>query len=170
MALDTTYTSPTYDSFFTVVEMDEYIQAVKFTHGGDASWLSKSESDKEILIKSAVRYINSLKWHGTQNPDIVVLAMLWPRDPYGVVTPDEIGLAMACNILRTLNAGGESLAAIGAVKSKKVGDVQITYETGGGATSAVQSGAIPCADMYAITYLLGRSSGGIGNVGLNRIP
>jgi len=170
MALDTLYTSATYDSFFTVVEMDEFIQEIKFSHGGDQKWLALSEEEKENLTKSAVRYINSNVWAGTQNILIIVKTMLWPRDPYGDTTPNDIGLAMACHILRTLNGGGESLAAIGAVKKKKVGNVEIEYETGGGATSAVQSGSKPCADEYAHYYLISKTSGGIGGVGLNKVP
>jgi len=171
MALDTTYTSPTYDSFFTVAEMDDYVQAVKFQQGGDQKWLALSETDKEILTKSAVSYINGLTWEGTQNVDIVVLTMLWPRDPYGTVTPDEIGYAMACYMLRTINVGSTSNAAIGAIKKKKVAGVEVEYETGGAIAAATQIHVLSCAEQYAELYLIPlRLSGGIGGVGLGKRP
>ena len=170
MALDTDHTSATYDSFFTVVEMDGFIQQVKFNHGGDARWLQQSEDDKEILILNAVAYINSHEWEGVQNIDIIVLTMDWPRDPYGDSTPNDIGLAMACNILRTLNIGGiDGAAASGDIKKKKVGPVEVEYDVGGSLSVGVTSKT--CAEIYAHYYLIPLvKSGGIGGVGLNRLP
>ena len=63
MALDIVYTSATYNSFFTVLEMDIFIQEVKFAHGGDQKWLALLEMDKESLIDrllSILSDINSL--------------------------------------------------------------------------------------------------------------
>ena len=171
MALDTLYTSPTYNSFFSVAEMSGFIQRIKWTHGGDAAWLALSLADQESIILGSVNYINGHQWIGTLNSAVIVTTMTWPRDPYGTTTPSDIGLASACWILNSLNGLGQggSTAAIGAIKKRKVGDVSIEYETGGGGSGAIEEKT--CAEKYAGLYLiLEVASGGIGGVGLGKYP
>jgi len=170
MALDTVYTSSTYNSFFTEVEIEEYIQQVKFSHGGEANWQALSPEDKESVILASVNYVNGEDWLGSQNADIVVSYMDWPRDPYGDATPDDIGLTSACWILNTLNGNDQGgSVAIGAIKKKVVGGVTIEYETG--STLPAADSSQTCAEQYASDYLnIVVLSGGIGSVGLGKYP
>ena len=176
MALDTVHTSPTYDSFFTLLEMEDFITAVKYAHGGAATWDLLTDLDKENQIKFSVSYINSQPWLGTLDPTIIVPFMTWPRVEYIPTpppnAPNEIGYTMACYILKALNGTEDTVGpAIGAVKKKTVGGVSIEYETGSSVASVVED-VETCAEQYSSAYLLVAPSlsGGIGGVGLRRMP
>ena len=175
MALDTDYLSATYNSFFSVVEMDAFIQQVKWGHGGDAAWLALTPAEQEDIMLGSVNYINGLLWLGTQNVNVIVTTMQWPRDPYNPTpppnAPQDIGLAQACWILNTLNGAGSSggTIAVGAIKKKTVGDVTVEFATEVSGAGAVSDKT--CAEQYAGQYLIPViKSNGVGGVGLNKLP
>ena len=173
--IDTNYISPTYNSFFSVVEMDAFIQQVKWGHGGDAAWLALTPAEQEDIMLGSVNYINGLLWLGTQNVNVIVTTMQWPRDPYNPTpppnAPQDIGLAQACWILNTLNGAGSSggTIAVGAIKKKTVGDVTVEYATEVSGAGAVSDKT--CAEQYAGQYLIPViKSNGVGGVGISKLP
>ena len=181
--MDTTISSPTYDSFFTVSEMDAYIEKQALLFTDDQGWSVLTDTQKELYILLTVDYINGFSWDGTRNATIVVSTMQWPRSGLnhpsgeaidGSVTPDQIGLASACYILSIMSGNVTTPGAdIGAIKSKKVGDVTIQYETGSNSSSSTAEidDDNPCITKNIPTEWLGSiSSGGIGYVGLARMP
>lgn len=174
MALDTDYTSATYDAFSTILEMDAVMAelGVLFTA---TFWSSLQTADKEALIKASTRYINTLRWKGEQNPDIQVATMQFPRIELEGATdtevPHEVMLRMGCWIIHnaTANGNGSGNISAGAMKSKNVGDVSITYETNADLIKASTTVALDPCETYAKMFILEDSlSFGIGGVSLGR--
>lgn len=166
MALDTLYTSASYNAFTDIAGMDAAMVEVGVMYK-NTFWASQTDPQKEALIKMATKSMNKLTWQGVQNPAIVVAIMSWPRtDIEGVGAteiPEDLVLRMACWI--THNAAASSLSKGKNVASKSVGEVSVTYKGSGSVddTSA--------CDSYASQYLVSLTAlGGIGSVGLHRFP
>ena len=170
MALDTTYTSPTYNAYSSIATMDDAMAVIGVLIN-NTFWSALSDTVKESLIKLATRDINKYEWIGLQNPSIVVASMDWPRtDIDNVLTteiPYDVIQRMACWISH--NAKESTLGATGSVNSKSVGEVSISYNaTTAGSISQLDS----CSD-YASEYLdksVYSSIGGIGSVSKRRGP
>lgn len=141
MALDTVYTSPTYNSFFSIAEITAFINIKIIYFPNDGNWSQLTDTDKEKYILAAVEWINKIKWKGNRHSGIVVPIMSWPREgiyfitgeeAVNTTTPNSIGRAMACYILHILHGSMSQTAAqaTGAIKSKTVGKVSIQYDVG----------------------------------------
>lgn len=166
MALDILYTSAGYNAYTDIAGMDLAMLEVGALYK-NTFWSSQTDPVKEALIKAATKAMNKLDWLGTQNTSIVVSSMDWPRiDIEGVGAteiPEDLKLRMACWI--THNAASSTLSKGKNVASKSVGDVSITYR-GAGSIEDTSS-----CDAYGSQYLASLTSfGGIGSVGLHRLP
>lgn len=167
MALDTTYTSATYNAFTTILEMDAAMAELGLFFK-NTFWAALTDIDKEALIKVASREVSKLDWQGTPTQGILVSSLTWPRTDVPNVGTEEIPydlqLRMGCWVIH--NSLASPLASDTAnVKSKSVGDVSVTYDTSGKVNAFS-----PC-DGYAAEYLMPSSYlGGLGTVGMRRNP
>jgi len=127
MAIDTLYTSATYNAFTTALEMDDIMTALGVIFNA-SFWTALDAPSKEALIKASTRYINTLDWLGDQNTDIVVSSMKWPRTNLDgaedTIVPYEIQLRAGCWIIHnaTANGNGSGNKKAGSMKSKNVGE------------------------------------------------
>lgn len=176
MAIDTLYTSATYNAYTTVLEMDDIMANLGVLFNA-SFWTALDAPTKEALIKASTRYINTLDWLGDQNLDIVVPSMKWPRinldGAEDTVVPYEIQLRAGCWIIHnaTANGNGSGNKKAGSMKSKNVGEVSIQYETEADLIKATSLSATNPCEGYGQEFLAGNElSFGIGGVGLGRRP
>jgi len=181
MALDTDFTSPTYDAYADIATMDAIISAQVIVGGGtDGGWSNLDVASKEVMIKASTAFIDTLDWYGERNELIVEPYRTQPRSglyyPDNSIVPDDviqqpITGTMGCWIIATMNSNADSTTNASGIKKKKVGDVEIEYLT------SDKSGVIltdvekcPASHLpdgwYRSTLVLG----GIGSVGLSRFP
>lgn len=169
MALDTLYTSPTYNGFISVLDMNDVMTDLGVLMK-TSFWAPLSEASKEALIKASSRALSKLDWKGSPNPSIVVSDLTWPRIDIDGAEPTQIPydlqLRMGCWIVH--NAVASPLAApAGNIASKSVGDVSVTYNTAGAGSISTSSSC----DSYATAYLnTATHLGGLGTLGLRRNP
>lgn len=179
MALDTIYTSATYNAYSDIPTMDNAIALIASERADDAGWSAKSDTDKEYLIINATKYTDTLEWYGLKNPDIIVPQRTQPREylfyPDGtpvdstIIAPEIIDL-MACSIMAVLKAIGEDSNS-SPIKKQKVGDVEVEF-----AVSSASGGYITDQENCPARYLPKDwfenilELGGIGRVGLKRLP
>lgn len=166
--LDTDYTSPTYDSYSDLPTMEDAISNVGLLLD-NTFWGTLDEPTKEGLIKLATRDINKYDWKGEQNAAIIVASMLWPRTDIDNVGDTEIPydliLRMACWISH--NARQSTLGQTGAIESKSVGEVSVSYSTSNVGNVNQND---PCSD-YGSEYMESNTSfGGVGSVSKRRGP
>ena len=170
MALDTTYTSATYNAYSSLEDMNAAMTEFGLL-SDNTFWSSLTDPDKEGLIKLATKEINNHEWTGTQNTGIVVVSMDWPRTGIDNVEdteiPSEIIERMACWISH--NAKQSTLNTTGSINSKSVGEVSVSYNSSS-VGSVNQSD--PCSS-YASQYLERSSKtsfGGVGSISKRRGP
>lgn len=168
MALDIIYTSAGYNAYTDIAGMDSAMTEVGALHK-TAFWASLGDPVKEALIKASTKAMNKIAWLGERNTSIVVPSMQWPRTDIEGVTeteiPEDLVLRMACWI--TYNASASALSKGQNVSSKSVGEVSVTYKASGSVSDT------NACDDYASQYidaLQTSAFGGIGTVGLHRIP
>ena len=181
MALDTLYTSPTYDAYSDVATMDTAITNIVLLGGGtDGGWSTLDATGKETFIKHATKNVDGMNFKGTRNVDIVEPNRTQPRDglyfPDGSEVPDdvvqpEIVNYMACFIVGTMVSNENASTNTAGIKKKKVGDVEIEYLSSDQSANFITdvdtcaSKQLP-SDWYISELVLG----GIGTVGMTRIP
>lgn len=186
MALDTTYTSATFNTYITEAEADTLVGNQEILNGS-IGWSSLPAGSKEVHILNAVREVNAKDWAGARSAGIIVTNMEFPRSGLtykdgsavpDTLIPEDIKSLTACYIYKWIKTGGsgQSTAVIGAVKSKSVGGVTIQYETGGGSstTTTLTTDEDACLSGYIDDSWIGggatTSLAGIGSVGKTRGP
>lgn len=180
MAIETDFTLASYNSPFTVAEMDVFIIQVSAAHGSDGGWSSLNNTEKEDRILLSVNYVNGLKWNGTLNILVISPSMTWPRDGLtwqngvavdGDVTPGNIGQLMACWILTAIK-GVSATVASGQVKKRTVDKVSLEYTTDADfVEKAAATPADTCIDTYVPGgWVISSIASSIGYVGLMRRP
>jgi hypothetical protein len=159
VALDATVGGPLSNAYLTVADASTLLSG----HLGAGVWyepLSDSEvltftAQREAALMSATRLIDgSVRWYGI--PTYPDQALAWPQtgqvDRYqrcipSTTIPRDIQEATALYAVALLEnaSGGTSSASSteAAIKSKKVGDVTITYQDSGSTTPVRSAGGMP---------------------------
>lgn len=181
MALDTDYTSPTYDAYATVATMDSFISAQVIVGGGtDGGWSTMDEPTKEVMVKASTDYADTINWEGTTNVDIVEPYRTQPRDnlyyPNGTVVPADVVqqpviAMMACWIIATLNDNSSSTTNASGIKKKKVGDVEIEYLVSDQSDAFITAiDQCPAKHLPEEWFTSSVVLGAFGTVGMSRFP
>jgi len=163
MALDTLYTSATYNAFTDVAGMDAIM--TEFSVLMDNSfWTALADPAKEQLIIFATSNENTKDWIGERNENIVVTEMEWPRTGIDTVSdtvvPTAVIRSMACWISQNAVGSALNTAGTGDVASRSVGEVNVSYNAG--SSGSINSAESACSG-YASEYLY--SSGSLSGVG-----
>jgi len=133
MALTTDFTSPSYDAYANIAEVDALIFATVAITKDDFGYSDLNVLEKEIHIRHASTQIVDINFRGILHEDVIAPRMVFPRSGLtyenGVEVdensvPIQVKNLLVCKILDNLRTGIEPIQAI---KTKKVGDVSITY-------------------------------------------
>lgn len=156
MALDTDYTSPTYNSYYTIVEIDALVAALDGVR--DVSkWPNQSDVQKESLILAATRDANTFCFPGDLS-SAVKTNMAWPRRgayyTNGVAIPEntipkEMGDYIAYRVCERIdNQDGSASSAAQNIKRQKLGDLeQEFFQTTDGSSASTDVNDVPSADV-----------------------
>src|SRR3990172_11810837 len=91
MATDTDYTSPNFNSYYTVVQIQGYIDALDGLRD-ISSWADYSSQQQENTLLAATKDFNSFLYKGYLNQGVIAPEMQWPRQGVyyvnGVAIPD----------------------------------------------------------------------------------
>lgn len=125
MALDTNPTSPTMDSYASVLEADAYHTAY-----GHTDWSAASTEKREAALRRATQYLDA-RYHFKGTPDQPQQPLAWPRRGYP--WPERHILAATCELaLRALaNPLFSDVAPIG-VRQETIGPLTTVYSEGSG--------------------------------------
>jgi hypothetical protein len=156
MALDAVVGSPTGNSYLTIAEASALLTG----HLGMEAWYSEVDDDpltftaqREAALMTATRLLDvGVRWYGY--PTSMTQALAWPQagqvDRWGRLLPSttiprDILLATALYAVALLAdaSGTASTDSEVGIKSKKVGDVTITYQDQPSRTLARAGGMPP---------------------------
>jgi len=181
MALDTDYTSPTYDAYSDIATMDTTIGIIVIIGGGtDGGWSSLDVAGKEAFIKASTYDVDKYNWNGDRNTLIVEPYRTHPRSgliqPDGSEAPDDVVQSqiiemMACWIVATMNDNANATINTAGIKKKKVGDVEIEYLSSDQSANFITD-VEQCASKHipSAWYVSALVLGGIGTIGMTRTP
>lgn len=90
MALITTLSGTTSDSYVTLVEADAYFAAG--SHLQSAVWLALTDEAQEVALRTAARDLDNLRYFGTKA--VALQALAWPRVYRSLFFSDSIPTAV----------------------------------------------------------------------------
>jgi len=183
MLFETDWTSADYNAYCEIADIDALMDQLEVLNGS-IGWGILDSGVKEVHIVNASKRLSSVEFSGALNPLVITNnPMKFPRSgltyqngtpvPEDII-PNEVCGFVACFIYDWIASGRTTTQSsnVGAIKSKKVGDVSITYETGGSIIQPSEDGGADCIDNNIPSGWyedeLSSTIGGIGTVGTKR--
>lgn len=152
MAVDTTYTSATYDGYIDASECTTLVNALDGMRSLD-KYNELSTTQIENLIKYASREANGFKFSGTVVADVVAADMQWPRSGVyyqngevvsATAIPDFIKRFTAYRVLELAdNPITGTYEPEQAIKRQKLEGLEVEYQDNNGATPSTSITRLP---------------------------
>ena len=168
MATDTIYTSPNFNSYYSVADITIYVNALDGLRD-ISSWATYSPVQQENLLLAATKDFNYFLYRGQLNDSVIAPEMQWPRSGVvyvnGVAIPDAviptfIGQYLSVRLFERIENQMQSKFVPGQnIKAQELGDLkQEFYDTNSAEDPSTDIDHVPSyliIEPYVLASLVG---------------